>query len=136
MFSTLLGLWSLFPLLGGLGAIGVALAAYFLGVGAVVQALSPLVKGFAEGVVTFVSTLWSGATKIFSDFSQVVFLGTVIVVSAWYFDDTRELRNCNSQVQSSKAELRKLKANRSPRYKTVQKVDQGWNPFEILGGNW
>ena len=49
------------------------------------SALSPLVKGVAEGIVAFARVLWSGIQDIIDNWKTIVTVATLTVVAVWYF---------------------------------------------------
>ncbi len=77
------------PWIGGAGLIGwVILAGLAPSVGQVasswLSAMSPLVKGISEGLVTFFSALWEGFKDMADNASSIVFVITVIALSMMY----------------------------------------------------
>lgn len=121
---SLFTLWGWLKLLGGLSAVGVAVAAYFLGAGKVVEALTPLVKGAAEGVVAFVSALWDGFLDMADNAQSLLFVATAVFCSAWYFNNAADLRKCNEDLKHAKTEARKLKTVKQSPAKASPKVVQ------------
>lgn len=124
MFTTLLTFWGWAKLLGGLSAIGAVVAAYFLGAGKVVEALTPLVKGAAEGVVAFVSAIWNGFLDMADNAQSLLFVATAVVCSAWYFNNAADLRKCNEDLKHTKTEVRQLKVVKQSPSKASPKVVQ------------
>lgn len=110
------------PWVGGISGILLAVAAYLLGAKAVVEALAPILKGVSEFIVEFFKTVLTGLKETFDSFAQIVFLGTVIVCSAWYFNDIEALRKCEDALLVQKSTVKKLQAKSKPSNKAPSKV--------------
>ena len=92
--------------LGGTGLITFLLISIFAPhlVGVVAEylkALTPIVSKVAEGVAGFLTRLWEGFKDVVDNVSTILFVGTLVLASVWYFQPT--CPSCESCV----AELRK-----------------------------
>lgn len=85
----LLKLLDWIPYLGGAGFMLVALAILLVPgfIPVMTQwltAMTPAVKGLAEGVVKFVQVMWEGLQDVVDNASTVMFVGVVIIIAMWY----------------------------------------------------
>lgn len=98
-------------LLGGTGLIGFVLLAVFapsvISVAAEwLRAASPLVRGIADGIVAFVTTLWEGFKDMVDNAASIVFVATVIVLTAWYFNEPAQ-QDCKVYHEKKLEQFRK-----------------------------
>lgn len=69
---------------GGItSAVLVGVAAYFLGAKAVVEALAPLLKGAAEGLVALAKLLWKGFQGLIDTVSDLLMV-LLLVAATWF----------------------------------------------------
>lgn len=91
--GTMTEIWHFLNSIGailGVGAIGVVLlmifAPSFVGVIAeYLKAMSPLLRGIANGVVWFFRTMWEGFKDMTDNAASIIFVVVMIILSGWYF---------------------------------------------------
>jgi len=91
---------------GGLSIVGligfVLLAIFAPGVISVLSswltALSPLVKGAADGLVWFVKTIWEGFKDMTDNAASIVFVIVAILIGGWWFSTLRKPPEANCET--------------------------------------
>ncbi len=119
-FTTWLGL-------GGLGTLGLlGVAGYFLGARAVVEALAPLLKGAAEGLVELSKLLWKGFQGLIDTVSDLMMV-ILLVTATWFATSVHYKSEIKDIKFIHKQELAKV--GKKPR---ETQEGNGWFPFDIL----
>lgn len=124
-------IFNIVALLGGTGLIGAILLAIFapsvLSVAAEwLKAASPLVRGAAEAIVTFVKALWDGFKDMVDNVASIVFVVTCVVVTAFVVHHSAKPTDKQACVAEFRKEYRFVK--RTPAEKKEYLKQTGQSP--------
>lgn len=85
-------------------------------------AMSPLVKGISDGLVTFVQTLWQGALDMLDNAASILFVATVVIVAMLYMRSAPDCEKCIKALRQDYTFVaKKPVAKQSVPYKTQHK---------------
>lgn len=119
-WTTLLGF-------GGLSTAALlGVAAYFLGAKYVVEALTPLLKGAAEGLVELTKLLWRGFKGLVDTVSDLLMV--ILIVAATWFGTSMHYK---MEIKDLKFVHQQELAKRGKAPSKVQTEGNGWFPFDF-----
>lgn len=84
------------------------------------SALSPLIRGASEGLVSFAKLFVDGMKDMLDNFASIVFVSSIAVLSAWFFSCGPQKTDCKKCVDDLRKEYKFIK--KTPSEKARDKV--------------
>ncbi len=136
-------MWNWLPLIGGGSIVMLVLLAVFAPTvlqvaGAWLTAISPLIKGIAEGIVAFFKSLWEGFKDMADNPASIIFVLTVAAVTAWYAHTPQTYERCLADLRKEYRLVPRTVDKAVTKQRTVRKPAPKQEPSLIdeLFGRW
>ena len=100
------------------------------------KALSPLVKGFAEGIVWLVKVIWDGVKDITDNINTILTV-VILVVSAFMYaklDNGVKTQSAEQAIQELRKDYKFIKrtpAERAAYLKSTGQRNESWLPWKM-----